>query len=442
MKGRLDYMCKVFPGARCANHTWSDFTKANKRKKEIIRAIELQANETGNSREEAIASPLNNTTNFNTLVEKLKETERDAREAMLDYESTPAGQKRLQEILQAAQEQGQSEQADAVQKRLEAAKERRKVQVHATHLQTNANRVPTTMNEHDQITYVNIVEVTDNRNQLLQGYIAENKTPVKMHRLREQRANDARKRLATTRSNVEKEQKELAKEAYQSYLDAGLDSSLAEHYTQDYITSFRTGWDYFNEDSTFRTPQYGMGEFKTKGQDHEQENPTHVARLQFMQKPRVQRLAKSLYAKNESYYHAAKNAQRAEKRLTETNKQFQKVTERFTTLQSDYESSRRDKQEFIALRASGLESTKTYAVTLNGFRQSAHVNPDGGTNAYALVQYGEKNNPYYAQVKGTVVRENQQVVLLENGQTVTPEVFASMNIRLVAPQEGAQRMFQ
>lgn len=433
-------MCKLFPGARCANHTWSDYTRENKNRKELLKELEKYAAHYPDEKDQV--GKINDSLEFAKILSKLRESEEKTHKAMLEYESTPAGNKRLQDRLRKAREAGNEVEAAELEQRIADAQKRRRVQEHATRLQTKADRVTRTMSESEMEIFSNISEVSSNCDSLVQQLAEENREIVMHHKNARTRANNEWSNMTDHFKEVEGKQKELARHAYNAYIQAGIQDNLARGYTEDFLTSFRARWAYFTEDSTIRTPIFQAPTFKVKGQDHENQEPTIVARAIFESNPKVAELMSEIDEANSQYAHSVNSAQRTAKRFTEIDHEFKNVTSRYEELKQSALSSQNDKDEFIALRASDLHSIPTYEVNVSQFRKSAYINEDGKSNAFVRVKYSKNAAPYYARVEGIVHgNDGTPYIALENGDKLTPEEFGRKVIKLIKPEENAQKMF-
>lgn len=425
-------MCKLRPGARCAKDCLDDIRAAKAELKQAVQEAKDAVDNAGMSPSDS--SPQSGESVF----DKIKEAQDKLTLAWKEYDSTPTGQKKLESAIESAATDSKKQE---LQERLREAQERRSVQMYATRQQTAADRVVRTLPPAEQAELSELEANATRAEQRLHQFTENNRTLAAVHKRNLNNKDATHRQMSKARAAVDSLHSELAQVATKEYVKAGMDEQTAAHYARDMITSGARGWSYFGEDSTVREPKFVQPEFKVKGEDHPHHEAMATAQEGFVKNSRAQRVVRELQVATETHHHSVSNTQRALKRLRETEDRMAGVTERYRELKGDAEEARAGRSDFIAQRATGIHNQQSYGVTPQTFKSSTYLNPDGSTNAYILVQYSKKSQPYYAQVKGVEKKGDSAHIVLTNGDSVPASNLSQTRIRLLKPQDGATKAF-
>ena len=435
-------MCKLKPGPRCARHTLTALRAAVKEceeRRDIAREAAslndiMQLNTESSEQDLMHARSV-----MRKALDSLEKSETAVMAAQAAFDSTPTGQRVLQEALEGAV--GDVERA-RLQERLDKAIETHETQMTAHRLQTAADRAMSALDGENadtlrklstEVAAANAAEEAERKS--LTAAVAH-VTSTRM--LAESATND----MQAASDEVVFAHARLRERAFNAYVSAGVSPNMAAHYADDTVGDIRTGWQFVGDgDTRDRIPKYGDNiQAKTKGEGHEHYEATNAAAVALQNDEAWQAEVADAKEKQDRFQSTFANAHAARATFKDAQSAGYEQALKAQSARTALREAADAQKHFAAKVGSGLLSTDTYPVDNDVFVKSAYRNADGSTNARVLVQYGG-GSPYYARVVG-VGRTSQTggFVALDNGTRVHASELSSRQLLLTRPEDGATKL--
>ena len=434
-------MCKPSPGPRCSNHTKEDYRhkrQALLNAVALVRASEDDLLTVENDNRATTHQVRQAKMKMEQSLENLHEAEEAEKVALKAWYSSPDGQRFLSTKVETATDENQKQKW---QELLTEAQETRRYQNQAQEL---VNRTKRTLDSlpPDSPAAVELNSVTEEGKKASvelekkeEEIISFNKELV----AKERAANEAISAVNSHRAYVKRHQDAVSRIIYQSYLDEGVDSTLAKHYTLDSISTFQSGWAYLSDNSPDRVPQYGgRFEMKTKEMDAK----TNFAAENVWTKDGFREAYDIVKAHQDEYMESIPVAQQANKELLEARVQMRDLLSEREDIVNKRDSLR---QHYNVLRAGyggGTQQVEHYDVPFSQFVKSTYVNSDGKTNAFVFSDSLNQKVPVFSRVE-EVKKDSRgnQFVVTNAGEKLYADDLKSRQLRLLRPENGSSRLF-
>lgn len=436
-------MCKLAPAPRCAAHTSKELRVAIKNTKEraslaqdAAQAYDRVAFDPDSTHEQVLKAR----SVMNDALKGLEQAEKAQISAQEAFDTTPTGQKRLQEAIDASDSEVDKAR---LKQRLEKAQATREVQVRAGQLQSAADKALLHLDEEES----KKLDALAQEHEKLEE--SASKSRQKISRLinamtkQRQSVDVAQADMRESLQDVQAAHQEVRDYVINEYKKHGVSPENAEHYADDTVRSFQSGWGFVGPDSANdRVPVYaGQFAVKTKSGEHPDANSTQSTALSLEQDDQFRAIFNRVNEANTRYSRQVEVVKEGRRALAVKEQTVRTETSHYATGRDKAREAARKYKVATATVATGLDKTTTYEVDPQRFVGSAYRNADGSTNAYVLMHYGKKSAPLYVQVQSIDSDQAGSFMLLENGSKIYSGNMSAHDFKLIKPQEGATKLF-